>query len=217
MKINQVICQGLILSLLTAFPVFAKTETSKVNVTPDKRFSSVKCETIKGRVDSSDPVFNQAPNSRYDGYMINAEVGTIVFAELSVPQEDYSRFNPLFTFDVVNKNSGLSVFSLPPVLFGDVIRFGLLPRHAWYFSSPKDVENFNYNLYISSTNAGKYELKIAYAKPSIDFSKSQIQEVVRDSSPSETAERKLDILDAVMEGTTYKKKPYLVDVNSLCQ
>jgi hypothetical protein len=214
MKINQVICQGLILSLLTAFPVFAKTETSKVNITPDKRFSSVRCETIKGRIDSSDPVFNQAPNSRYDGYTINAELGTIVFAELTAPQKDYSRFNPLFTFDVVAKNSGFSAFKTS-VFFRGII--GLLPRHAWYISSPEDVENLNYNLYVSSATAGNYELKIAYAKPSIEFSKSQIKEVVGDSSASEIAQRSLDMINSAIEGTPYQKKPYLVDVNSLCR
>jgi hypothetical protein len=207
MKINQVICQGLILSLMTAFPVFAKPETSKVSVTPDKRFSSVRCETIKGRIDSSDPVFNQDPNSRYDGYTINAELGTIVFAELSVPQEDYSQFDPLFTFARINKNSGLSGSHSVP--FRHITSFiGLLPRHAWYSFSPQDLENLNYNLYVSSNTAGNYELKIAYVKPRIDFSESQIKEVVDDSSPSKISQRRR---------TPYQKKPYLVDVNSLCQ
>jgi len=214
MKINQVICQGLILSLLTAFPVFAKPETSKVSVTLDKRFSSVRCETIKGRIDSSDPVFNQDPNSRYDEYMINAKVGTIVFAELSVPQEDYSRFNPLFTFETTTKNSG-AVGMNTSVFFRDII--GLLPRHAWYVSTLQEFENINYSLYVSSATAGNYELKIAYTKPSIDFSKTQIDESVFDSSTLKIQQISNDMVKLALSGTTYQKKPYLVDVNSLCR
>jgi hypothetical protein len=210
MKINQVIWQGLILSLLTAFPVFAKTETSKTNITPDKRFSSVRCETIKGRIDSNDPIFNQNPNSRYDGYLINAEVGTIVFAELTAPQEDYSRFSPMLTFRVIGKSSGV-VYADDRTIFSRV-SLGLLPRYAWYVSSPQSDEELGYNLNVYSPTAGNYELKIAYTKPRIDFSESQIKEVVDDFS--ESMERVREIFRT---GNPDKKKPYLVDFNSLCQ
>jgi hypothetical protein len=209
MKINQVICQGLILSLLTAFPVFAKPETSKVSVTPDKRFSSVKCETIKGRIDSSDPVFNKNPNLRYDDYPIKAEVGTIVFAELSAPQEDYSRFDPMLTLRLIGKSSGVDVNNQAIVSRATL---GLLPRYAWYVSSPQSSEDLVYNLNVYSPTTGNYELKIAYAKPSIDFSESQIKEVVDDFS--ESMERLWEIFRT---GNPEKKKPYLVDFNSLCQ
>lgn len=202
MKINQVICQGLILSLLTAFPVFAKTETSKVNVTPDKRFSSVRCETIKGRIDSIDPVFNKNPNLRYDEYLIKAEVGTIIFAELSAPQEDYSRFSPMLTFRMITRSSG--VVSLDADIFSRAT-LGLLPRYARYVSD----EDLDVNLKVYSPPAGNYELKIAYAKPSFDFSESQIKDIV--DNFSESIESLRDIW------RTGKKKPYLVDVNSLCQ
>ncbi|MFM6001840.1 MAG: hypothetical protein ACKPA7_00815, partial [Sphaerospermopsis kisseleviana] len=171
MKIYQLISQGCALVLLTALPSFAETK-NKVILVPGENLFPLKCETIQGSIDANDKIaprgsLNDNFESRYDSYSVKADPGNVVFVELINANQQKS-FIPLIYIQKVDQKTGL----------GSSI--SAAKGYVWYVSKEND-KNTNLNLYIYSANSGTYNLRIAYARPSINLSESQIQAAIMDS------------------------------------
>jgi len=195
MKIHQLIFQGCALVVLTAIPSFAETN-NKVILVPGENLFSIKCETIKGSIDANDKVaprgsLNDNFEPRYDSYSINADSGNmIVFVELSTPNKQKS-FIPLIYIKEVDKKTGV----------GSSI--SAAKGYVWYVSR-EDAKNRNLNLYIYSATSGTYNLRIAYARPSINLSEAQIKAAIMDSE------------FAYIFGSS-SSSSHSVDMNALCK
>ncbi|TAE56833.1 MAG: hypothetical protein EAZ87_17545 [Nostocales cyanobacterium] len=189
MKIYQLIFQGCALVLLTALPSLAETKGKKVILVPGENLFPIKCETIQGSIDANDridpPGSLHDSASRYDSYRVKTDPGNIVFFELTIPNQNNYNFNPLITTLEVDKETRLSMarYSISgdklPVENPDQTK--TVPHQVWYFSR-KATENTNRNLYISSTSSGTYNLRIAYTRPSINLSESEVEGAIRDQS-----------------------------------
>lgn len=205
MKIYQLISQGCALVLLTALPSFAETK-NKVILVPGENLFPIRCETIQGSIDANDKIappgtlHNSA--SRYDSYSFKTDSGNIVFFELTTPNSDYSNFMPQLTTQMVDKKTGAILLSASSVLPKSILE-------AWYFSQ-QTSKTTNRNLYISSaTSGGNYELRIAYARPSINLSESQIEAAIGDST---------SFISALAYATgSSSSSSHSVNMNALCK
>jgi hypothetical protein len=75
--------------------------------------------------------------------------------------------------------------------------------YAWYVSR-EDAKKTNWNLYIYSATSGTYNLRIAYARPSINLSESQIKAASMDS--------KVAYILGYSSSSSHR-----VDMNALCK
>jgi hypothetical protein len=171
MKIHQLIFQGCALVLLTALPSFAETN-NKVILVPGENIFALKCETFQDSIDANDSIaprgsLNDNFESRYDLYSVKTDPGNVVFVELTTPNKQNS-FIPLIYIKEVDKKTGM----------GSSISGA--KGYAWYVSR-EDAKKTNWNLYIYSATSGTYNLRIAYARPSINLSESQIKAAIMDS------------------------------------
>ena len=205
MKIHQLIFPGCALVIMTALPSFAETN-NKVILVPGENLFPFKCETIQGSIDANDPVDPPGSlndfESRYDSYSINTTPGNIVFFKLTPPNDNKPNFNIRLTTKLVDKKTGASLgrSSSSPTFegVGDV-------DETWYFPR-KATETTNQTLYISSATFGRYNLRIAYVRPSNTLSESQIEEAIIDLKTGGSLEEQLA-----------GKLPPSVDMNALCK
>lgn len=226
MKLHQLICKGCALVLLTALPSFAETKDKKVILVPGENLFPVKCENIQGSIDVNDKVaplgtlHNSA--SRYDSYSVKTDPGNVVFFELTTPNQKDSNFNPLLTTREVDKKTGVLVVSYSisggrlPVENPDQMK--IVPREAWYFSR-KATETTHRNLYISSPSSGTYNLRIAYARPSINLSESEVEGGIWNSSILAQQQLSSRLMIKIMTGQPLNEneKIHSIDMNALCK
>jgi hypothetical protein len=194
MKIHQLIFQGCALVLLTALPSFAETN-NKVILVPGENIFALKCETFQDSIDANDSIaprgsLNDNFESRYDLYSVKTDPGNVVFVELTTPNKQNS-FIPLIYIQEVDKKTGM----------GSSI--SAAKGYAWYVSR-EDAKKTNWNLYIYSATSGTYNLRIAYARPSINLSESQIKAAIMDS--------KVAYILGYSSSSSHR-----VDMNALCK
>jgi hypothetical protein len=165
---------SLVFLCLSAFPNLASAQSASTltDIQIAKQFSPIRCQIIKGRVDTSSPV--NLGGERYSSYSVSGEPGSVMFAEY------------------VNTASGKRTTDLSASLsFADRGSFtkqsvvpGFLPRLSWRFSEKYRTVSLSL---VPSKIPSDHEVMIIWTRPSSALSESQVKKFAF-SDPTEYAD-----------------------------
>ena len=196
---------SLVFLCLFVFPNLASAQSASTltDVQIAKQFSPIRCQIIKGRVDTSSPV--NLGGERYSSYSVSGEPGSIMFAEY---------VNTTTGKRTADLSASLSFADSGP-LTNRTVAPGFLPRLSWKFS-----EKYRTVLVSLLPSPYKipsdYEVMIIWTRPSSVLSESQVNKFAS-SDPIEYANSavrsaSLDSLRNFLENNPVHR----IDIQSMC-